>query len=577
MMQRIERVDTIPLILSLLMEMGLNEAIDRVYKAHKNWQGLTYGKLALLFVTYVIHSLTHSLSGMENWLAQHKTVLEKLTGWELNENDATDDRLGRLLEVLGENEEKSVDFQVQIGQQIIRGYELPTEIGRYDTTSFNVYHSIENRDKGILQFGYSKDNHPDLLQFKQGLGTIDPAGIPLMTDTISGEKADDRCYVPAWKRMVKTIGKADFLFIADCKAGSTETRATIAEKQGYYLFPLPMTGDVPNILKELVLNPPEKPEKILLNPKTVEKDEKPREVGIGFIVKKQMEAMTEEGTVYKWEERWIFSQSDTHASSQRKSITERLLKAEKKLNALKPKKNENADTFLKRAETVLKDCKVADLITLKVEESFNYEKKYTKKGRPTPDTSYEMIEIREIKISFQHNDKAIEECLSLAGWRIYVTNTSSDKLSLNQATQYYRDEWLVERGFHRFKNGCLPALPLFLRLQERIKGLMMLLMVALQVLTLIEFVSHRSLEKENESIAGLVPGNPKMKTKSPTAERLLSQITGIHLLITETDTQIKGSVVETLNPLQCRILSLLNLPMSLYNITFSIEKIKNSV
>jgi transposase len=43
---------------------------------------------------------------------------------------------------------------------------------------------------------------------------------------------------------------------------------------------------------------------------------------------------------------------------------------------------------------------------------------------------------------------------------------------------YYRDEWLVEHGFRRFKKGSLPALPLFLRLDERIRGLMLLLMVA---------------------------------------------------------------------------------------------------
>jgi len=36
---------------------------------------------------------------------------------------------------------------------------------------------------------------------------------------------------------------------------------------------------------------------------------------------------------------------------------------------------------------------------------------------------------------------------------------------------------LVEHGFHRFKKGSLPALPLFLHLDERIQGLMLLLEV----------------------------------------------------------------------------------------------------
>ena len=103
----------------------------------------------------------------------------------------------------------------------------------------------------------------------------------------------------------------------------------------------------------------------------------------------------------------------------------------------------------------------------------------------------------------------------MAGWRIYVINLPSSSLSLEQSLAYYRDEWLVEHGFHRFKQGSLPALSLFLRLDERIRGLMLLLMVALQALTLLEFVSQRHLKANQEAIAGLVPGNPKMKTEHP--------------------------------------------------------------
>ena len=178
--------------------------------------------------------------------------------------------------------------------------------------------------------------------------------------------------------------------------------------------------------------------------------------------------------------------------------------------------------------------------------------------------------------TYQNDEAAIEECLALPGWRIYITDTPSEKLSLNESVQYYRNEWSVERGFHRLKNGSLPALPLFVRLPDRIRGLMLLLMIALQVLTLTEYVSRHSSEKEKGNIAGLVPENPKMKTARPTAGRLRSRMTGIHLLITETDTHISGSVMEKLSPLQCRILLLLNIPINLYDMNFTIYKIGNS-
>ena len=242
-----------------------------------------------------------------------------------------------------------------------------------------------------------------------------------------------------------------------------------------------------------------------------------------------------------------------HAKLQKKAFRDRLAKADKKLNDLKSKKKESAAEFLARADKILKYYKVKDVISLEIKEFITHKKKYKGRGRPGPDTPYEIVETQNLTLSIQHNETVIDQYLSLAGWRIYVTNTSTDRMSLNQSTQYYRNEWLVERGFHRFKKGSLPALPLFLRLPERIKGLMMLLTVALQALTLIEYVSRRELENNEETISGLVPGNPKMKTKRPTAEQLLSQFDNIHLLIEENETRVKGFIIEKLNTLQCRI------------------------
>lgn len=52
--------------------------------------------------------------------------------------------------------------------------------------------------------------------------------------------------------------------------------------------------------------------------------------------------------------------------------------------------------------------------------------------------------------------------------RLYVTNAPTVQLTLPQAVMYYRDEWLLERGFHRFKRGSLPALPIYFQNQDRI-------------------------------------------------------------------------------------------------------------
>ena len=572
---KIERVDTIPLIYAMLTKMGVEEVIDKTFAPHGNWTGLSYGQLSVLFVTYVLHTLTHRLSSVESWVKEHKTVIERVTGYQLTEKDFTDDRLGRLVEVLGYDMEMIYEFQLQMGRKLIYGYQLPTDVARYDTTSFNVWHQPGSLQNGLLKLGHSKDRRPDLLQYKQGIAVLDPAGVPILSETIPGNLADDPLYLPAWKRMVKTLGSAAFLYVADCKAASLETRASINFGQGYYLFPLPMTGETPKHIKELVLNPPETIEDIALTPKSEEEDV--RTVGKGFAVNRELETLLPTGEIHHWEEQWMVTRSDAHANRQNQSLTARIEKAADKISGLKPKTNESAALFQTRAEKILENSKVQDYLHVEVNETITLQKKYTGKGRPGPNRPFKTVEVRTLSVNVHRDAAAIEQFKLLAGWRIYVTNVPADKMTVNQSTQYYRDEWLVERGFHRFKKGNIPALPLFLRIPERIKGLMLLLTIALQAMTLMEFVSRRELAKNKESISGLVPGNPKMKTSRPTAERMLSQFDNLNLFIEEGKKSVRAILIGGLTQLQKQILSLLNFPEELYDLSFTQAKIKGAL
>jgi len=576
--ERIEQVDSIPVILYWLMKMRVAEMIDAVWHPHNNWQGLSYGQLAVLFLTYVLHMRTHHLSAMEDWVTKHRTVLEAGTGWTIGPKEATDDRLGLLLGALGADEDRSSRFQQHMGQHLLQAYALPTTVARYDTSTFSVHHAPPPGEEaasapGLLRFGHSKDRRPDLVQFKQGLGTLDPAGVPLLTATLAGHQADDPLYVPAWREMAQTIGHRDFLFVTDCKGAALLTRATIDHEGGTYLLPLPMTGEVPAGLYAAVANPPVKPTPIQLDD-VPDEHGNPRTVGQGFIVEQEMTAQLTDGCTHTWTERRLVTQSTAQATRQRQTLQARLHKAEEKLRRLRIKKEEDLPAFQARAERVLHQHTVTGWLTVAVEETLTEKKRYLGRGRPGPQRPYQMVTERQVRLHVQRNEAAIAKALTLAGWRIYVTNTTTAQLPLNQAIDYYRDQWLAERGYHRFKKGSLPALPLFIRLPTRIKGLMLLLTVALQALTLLEFVARRELAERQETVAGLVPGNPRMETTRPTAERILAQFNHLHLLIEETEPQVKGHLVETLTPLQRRLLALLNVPETVYDLAFHCPQLK---
>jgi len=567
---RIERVDEIPIIFHWLTQMRVAELIDRVWPAHGNWQGLSYGQLAVLFITYVIHSLNHRLSGMEDWVVSHQRSLERITGWSVDPKDATDDRLGILLGELGSSAEHSENYLTQSGQHLIRAYGLPTQIARYDTTSVNVYHDPAHHPAGgLLAFGYSKDHRSDLLQFKQGLGTLDPAGVPLFTVTLNGNAADDPGYLPAWRQLAATIGHRDFFLIGDSKGAALATRGQLALAGGYYLFPLPMTGEVPAQLAEWVRQPPHASEAIWLEREGKKGELEKYRVGEGFTVEKAMTLMWE-GQAIAWTERWFIMKSEAHAHRQQQHFLKRLTQAEQAVRQLYPQATERRDEFQTRVNKLLEKQGVSDFLRVQVDEQIRYRKRYLNRGRPTLTSAYKQEEIRTYRCRCQRSEETIKAQMELMGWRIYITNIAANQMSLTQSVDYYRDEWTVERGFHRFKRGSLPVLPVFVRLPERIKGLLFLLFIALQVLTLLEFVARQELVKEQAQLAGLVPGNPKMKLGRPTAERLLAKFDGLHVVIERNGSSVIGYLAETLTPLQEKILSLLKLPREIYNLSFTL-------
>lgn len=563
---QIERVDNLPLIITWLMKMHIHTIIDALWRPHGRWQGLSYGELALLFVAYVLHRRTHRLMSMEKWLNDHRVVIGQITGWRLGEKEATDDRLGILLSALGEAEEAGVELQQQLGRHLIRAYELPTEVGRYDTSSFNVYHApavAGEPERELLRWGHSKDKQAGLLQFKQGLGTLDPAGVPLLTHTLSGEVADDGLYLPAWWQMKQIVGHCHFLFIADCKAAAMETRAGIASQGGTYLFPLPMTGETPTWLAQQVT---QQPTQEISLPEVQDKSGRPKVMGEGFVLTREQSYPLAHGLTYTWSEQWFVTRSHSLRKRQQATLTRRLERTETELRRLRPKEGETAAAFSQRVDKVLGKRGVADYFLVKVQESILIRKHYLKPGRPGVNTPYELESSSRLSLSLQRQEARIAQAMQLAGWRIHVSNAAPQHLSLTDSVRYYRDEWLVERGFHRFKKGSLPALPLYLHLPERIRGLMLLLLIALQALTLLEFVASRSLTGSGQSIAGLVPGNPKMKTERPSAERLLAAFDKLHLLITQSDRAVAATLVESLTPLQLFILELLHLSPSIFDL-----------
>ncbi|MFB2767693.1 IS1634 family transposase [Pelatocladus sp. BLCC-F211] len=556
-----ERIDDIPVIVEWLKQMGIAKCIDQKLRPpHGNHKGMSYGQLSVLLLTYIITQSDHRLCAVEAWVLAHRRILELSTGWSIGEKDTSDDRLARVVEELGKQTEATQEIEVKLGQHLIRAYDLPTQVARTDTTSFSVNHQQgDSPEENLLSYGYSKDKRPDLLQYRQLLATLDPMGMPLVSTTLKGNGADDPLYFPTWQKMAQVIGHKKFVFIADCKAGSIATRAAITANRGIYCVPVAMSGQHPQYLKQWVLDPPAEIVEIRLP----RQDEEESAVGKGFEVELGKFWFNKETNKWvRWLERYLVVYSQSLAASAIRGLQQRINQAETALKSLAKKPGDDREQLSHKVENILQRYRVKDFFSTMITQEIARHTRHAGRGRPSKNSP--TLEVTHIclQLHIQQIDTAIKEAETLAGWRLYVTNASLRQLSLPQAVTYYRDEWLLERGFHRFKRGSLPALPIYFQNTNRITGLMFLLNLALRVFTLMEFVVKQALIETQQSLFGLYDGNPKRRTERPSAEKMLKAFCNLTLYFLPDSTIF----ITPINELQTQILSLMKMPESLYQV-----------
>lgn len=265
---------------------------------------------------------------------------------------------------------------------------------------------------------------------------------------------------------------------------------------------------------------------------------------------------------HRWSERWLVIRSHALAHRQNKGLQQRLEKAEKALASLASKPGQDIPVLQEKVDRILKHHRVGDYLNVTITQQIRYPKVYQGSGRPSPERSFRRVRQTTLTLNYQRQETEIAEFSTLAGWRLYVTNAPRTRLSLVEAVSYYREQWQPERGFHLFKRGRLPALPIYFQDDARIRGLMFLLTLALQLFTLMEFVVRRELADQQESLTGLYDGNPKRTTHRPTAERLLAAFCNITLYFHRD----ASTEISPLNCLQQQILKLMSIPESIYTL-----------
>src|SRR6266487_3702487 len=233
-----ERVDDVALLIGQMITMGLPEVLDRHIPRHWTQRGLSWGWTAVIWLAHILTEGDHRKVAVEVYIKGMHHTLCRLTAQVIEPLDFSDDRLSHLLTHVSKPKYWH-QIERDLNERSIEVHALPAEVIRCDATTVSGAHEVTA--EGLLQFGQSKDD-PTRPQIKVMLGSLDPLGMPLSTDVLSGERADDGLYIPVIDRIRVGLHTSGLLFVGDCKMSALNTRAPIARHQHVYLSPLPLTG-----------------------------------------------------------------------------------------------------------------------------------------------------------------------------------------------------------------------------------------------------------------------------------------------------------------------------------------------
>jgi transposase len=553
-----ERVDDIPLLLEQMQRMELPTLIDNHFPAHGNWYGLSLGWVSTIWLSSILSRGDHRLVHVEPWVANRLFTLQTVTGQDVKRLDCTDDRLEIVLRRLSDDTRWAA-FEAALNQHTIRVYELSTERVHVDSTSASAYATVT--EGGLFQFGHSKDHRPDLPQVKVMQAVLDPLGMPLATDVVSGERADDPLYVPCIERVQHSVGRCGLLFVGDCKMAAHATRAFIALAGDYYLCPLPQVQQDEGELEEAVERV-WSGEQALISVCRESAPGTPECIAQGYEYNVPV-SVEVEGKPQAWTERRLVVRSVRHAEAAEATLRARVVKAKTQVEALNlrgrgRKRFDEIATFRQAVNEIVQRHCVEDFLWLRYDHHTATRLVRAYKDRPASvkQEGHATVEVRV-------DEEALAAAVRRLGWRMYSTNQPAEQLSLEQAVLAYRSEYLVERSLGRLKGRPLSLRPMYVQRDDHATGLIRLLSIALRVLTLLEFGVRRQLAAAEATLAGLYAGNAKRETARPTAERLLEAFQEVTLTV------VKGvhrvyRYMTALSPLQERILELLGFSSRVY-------------
>jgi len=449
-----------------------------------------------------------------------------------------DDILGRALERVAKHADR---IEAAVVTKMIKTFKVQVKQIHFDITDVELYGAYEQQVREAQTsptpqpaYGRTKSGRKNVKQIGLGLNVTADGGVPIGHLPLDGNAAESPVHLDNLRALARSLGKSDFVYIADTKLDTVDNLLAIAAGDGFFLC-----GGAfqPHLQEEyLELKRRGKLHKVDYFPKSQahlpadKRDKYEAAETTAFL-----EGVVN-GRKVRVKYRQIFVWSEAKARQEAETRERHVSKIREEFEAVERNLNKYSLTTQEKVLGRLESAKA------KYSEGslFEYDLTKDRKG---------LLHLR-----WKINAGKLQRRKQLEGVYVLKTNLPQKRCPTAKALSTYKEQSQVERRFHHFK-GPLAVAPMFLEKPERMAGLLCILVLALMVMALMERQTRRSLK--GKPMYGLYPEN--RPSPAPTGPAILKCFSTLCIVIVKEHGKVSRRLADP-DTTQRKLLNLLGIP-----------------
>ena len=522
---RVERLDHLGVVASVIKDLGLIEMIDARLGLHDQ-EEITAGEAIAGMILNGLGFSDRPLTLTPQFFANKP--LDLLFHEGVRAEMFNRFKLGRTLDEAHAYDCDLLFSELALSVCLQEG--IDARFNHLDTTSFSLtgdYVPDSDEHAIAITHGYSKDHRPDLKQAVLELMVSQDGGVPLMSKSWDGNTSDTKIFQERAQALMATFkgSPTPRYLVADAKLYNEENAANLKNLGFITRIPGPL-----KLVSQVITQALRWDTWCFLDEAT-----RYQPIELGHF-----------GIAQRWLVVWSQASRERAEASVNKACQREAEAIQKQLFHLQAKRFETPT----QAQQVWSE--LANKWRYHQVESHELiaHKRYDKKGRPTAETPLKAIEWR-IQAQVRPDAERLEEAKQHKACFVLGTNIRADELSDAEVIAGYKGQAQAEGGFRFLKDPLFFVSSLFVKKPCRIQGLLMVMTLALLVYSVAQRRLRQALARQNATI----PNQINQPTNRPTLRWVFQVLEGIERVRLMVDGQV-WDLITGLNEVKIKILRL---------------------